>query len=303
MTLLTPEKLKSFQPKHKFLIGIDSDGCVFDSMEIKHKECFCPAFINHFGLQAVSRYAREVWEFVNLYSTTRGFNRFKTVIRSLDLLAERPEVQIRKVEIPKLNGLREWVKRETRLGNPALESEIERNPDPELKRVLAWSLDVNAAVRKIVHNLPPFPNVRESLEKLKTNTDIIVVSQTPGEALIREWQENRIDSFAELICGQELGTKAEHLQMVAGGKYRKENVLMVGDAPGDLKAAQANKALFYPVNPGKEEASWDRFFNEVVDHFFNGTYAGAFERERIEEFQSVLPEKPPWLIRIGEECF
>jgi phosphoglycolate phosphatase-like HAD superfamily hydrolase len=294
MNPVTTEMLKSFQPKHSFLIGIDSDGCVFDSMEIKHKECFCPAFVNHFGLQAVSKYAREVWEFVNLYSTTRGFNRFKTVLRALDLLAERNEVRIRKVEVPKLNSLRDWVKRENKLGNPALEAEIERNPDPELKRTLAWSLDVNAAVKKIVRAVPPFPYVRESLAKLKKNADIVVVSQTPGEALIREWRENEIDSFAELICGQELGTKTEHLKMVSEGKYPKGHVLMVGDAPGDLKAAQDNGALFYPVNPGKEETSWSLFLNEAIDLFFDGDYAGGFEKKRIREFQSMLPEEPPW---------
>ena len=52
----------------KFLVCIDSDGCVFDTMEIKHKECFCPAYIEHFGLQAVSNYARDAWDFANLYS-------------------------------------------------------------------------------------------------------------------------------------------------------------------------------------------------------------------------------------------
>ena len=33
-----------------YLVCIDSDGCVFDTMEIKHKECFCPPYIKHFGL-------------------------------------------------------------------------------------------------------------------------------------------------------------------------------------------------------------------------------------------------------------
>ena len=41
----------------EYLVCIDSDGCAFDTMEIKHKECFCPAYINYFGLQAVSKYA------------------------------------------------------------------------------------------------------------------------------------------------------------------------------------------------------------------------------------------------------
>lgn len=292
---LTPDKLKSYKPGNAFLIGIDSDGCVFDSMEIKQKECFCPAYINHFNLQAVSKYAREVWEFVNLYSTTRGINRFKAVTRALDLLVDRDEVKARHVSIPRLDALRDWVGRETKLGNPALESEIQRNPDTELESVLSWSLDVNAEVKKIVRNVPPFPGVREALEKLQRYADIIVVSQTPNEALIREWQENHIDAYVEMICGQELGTKTEHLQMVSSGKYPKDHVLMVGDAPGDLKAAQANNALFYPINPGAEEDSWERFVNEAIDRFIGGTYDSAFEKEQMDAFQSVLPEKPPWL--------
>ena len=64
---MTPEALRQFQPKHEFFIGLDSDGCVFDSMEIKHKECFAPVFIKHWRLQAASKYARAAWEFVNLY--------------------------------------------------------------------------------------------------------------------------------------------------------------------------------------------------------------------------------------------
>ncbi|MCA9056660.1 MAG: HAD family hydrolase, partial [Planctomycetaceae bacterium] len=66
--------LGSFQKQHDFLVGIDSDGCAFDSMEIKHKECFIPAFIQYLNLQAVSKYAREACEFTNLYSKTRGAN-------------------------------------------------------------------------------------------------------------------------------------------------------------------------------------------------------------------------------------
>ncbi len=95
--------LRDFQPASDFFIGIDSDGCVFDSMEIKHKECFVPMFVKHNGLQAVSKYARQVWEFVNLYSKTRGPNRFPAMVRSLELLRERPEVQARNVDGPSLS--------------------------------------------------------------------------------------------------------------------------------------------------------------------------------------------------------
>ncbi|MED6327365.1 MAG: HAD family hydrolase, partial [Verrucomicrobiota bacterium] len=109
--------LRDFQPKHDFFIGIDSDGCVFDSMEIKHKECFAPMFVKHHDLQAVSKYAREVWDFVNLYSKTRGANRFPALTRALNLLRDRPEVQARNVIVPSYPALDEWMERETKLGN------------------------------------------------------------------------------------------------------------------------------------------------------------------------------------------
>src|SRR5919197_2072638 len=94
--------LKDFRPTKEFLFGIDSDGCIFDSMEIKHKECFTPMFIKHFSLQAVSKYAREVWEFVNLYSKDRGANRFPALSKAIKLLGARKQVQARDVKMPDL---------------------------------------------------------------------------------------------------------------------------------------------------------------------------------------------------------
>src|SRR3954447_26298587 len=76
-------------PQHRFLVGIDSDGCAFDTMELKHEECFIPAFVHHYHLQGVSKYAREAAEFVNLYSKSRGCNRFHALIEQLTWLGRR----------------------------------------------------------------------------------------------------------------------------------------------------------------------------------------------------------------------
>jgi hypothetical protein len=46
--------LCEMEPKYDFFVGIDSDGCAFDTMEIKHKECFTPNIINHWGLQGAA---------------------------------------------------------------------------------------------------------------------------------------------------------------------------------------------------------------------------------------------------------
>ena len=90
-----------------------------------------------------------------------------------------------------------------------------------------------------------------------------------------------------------MGKKKDHLELVAG-KYPEGNVIMIGDAFGDLKAAKANNLLFYPVNPGHEEESWELFYNEVSDTFHNGGYTAEYEAKLIAEFKKLLPETPPW---------
>jgi phosphoglycolate phosphatase-like HAD superfamily hydrolase len=212
----------------------------------------------------------------------------------LDLLRERDEVKRRDVHIPEMPEMRAWTRRETKLGNPALEAEVKKTGSAELARLLDWSKTVNQTVEKIVKNVPPFPWVRESLENLYRHADIVVVSATPGEALVREWKEHKIDGHVRVIAGQEMGSKAEHLALGAGGKYEKDRVLMIGDAPGDMSAARKNGALFFPVNPGHEEESWKLFFEEALSKFLKGEYAGAYEAKLIAEFDKYLPERPPW---------
>ncbi len=292
-----PKAFQEFKKEHDFLVAIDSDGCAFDTMEIKHKECFIPNIINEWGLQAISKYAREAAEFVNLYSKWRGINRFPALIDAIDLVAEREEVKKRGFKMPETGSLRKWIETETKLGNPALEEIVKKTGDPVLERALKWSKAVNKSVADIVRDVPPFPFVRESLERLAGCADIIVVSATPGEALVREWNEHGIAKHIKIIAGQEMGNKKDCISYAKAKGYSDEKVIMIGDAPGDMKAAKANNALFYPINPGNEDASWQRFYNEAMDKFLNGKYAGTYEEKLIAEFDSYLPSVPPWKLK------
>ena len=265
--------LREFKPTKEFFIGIDSDGCVFDSMEIKHKECFTPMFVKHFDLQAVSKYAREVWEFVNLYSKTRGANRFLALVRSLNLLRERPQVKARQAKVADTRALEEWIARETKLGNATLAAEV-KGGNKGLAQIKLWSDAVNHWIEDIVKGVPPFPLFPESLQTMEQRADTMVISQTPADALEREWLEHGIRDGVKIIAGQEMGTKTEHLKFAAKEKYKPEKILMIGDAPGDFKAAKSNGALFYPIIPGDEETSWKRFHDEALERFFAGKYAG-----------------------------
>ena len=281
-----------FTPQHDFLVGIDSDGCAFDTMEVKHKECFIPNTINSYELQGVSKFAREAAEFVNLYSKSRGINRFPALVETLEWLAKRPEVTARGVQVRVPKGLLDWMKRETKLANPALAKAVEATGDADLKQALAWSQAVNSTIEQFVRGVPPFPFVRESLEKLRGRADMLVISATPNEALQREWEEHQLDEFVSAICGQEVGTKKESLAVAS--KYPKGHALMIGDAPGDCQAAIANSALFYPINPGAEDASWKRFHDEAIDKFLAGTFAGDYQAKLLAEFDTYLPQRPPW---------
>jgi len=287
-------EMKDLKKKHDFFVGIDSDGCVFDTMEIKQKECFCPAFIKRFGLQPASRFAREVWEFVNLYSKSRGCNRFLAVQQSFKLMAERPIFAERGLNIVPQPALDAWLKEESKLGNPTLAAKVRATHDPFLTQLLAWSVEVNERIKDLVFGVPPFSKVRACLEKMNPRADIIVVSQTPLEALRREWEEHHMLGYLDYIAGQEAGTKSEHLEYASKGKYPADKILMIGDAPGDLKAAKANACLFFPVIPGDEERSWKRLHDEALDKFFAGTYAGAYQAALLKEFDAALPEKPHW---------
>lgn len=281
--------------QHDFLVCVDSDGCVFDAMEIKHKECFIPNTINEWNLQAVSKYVREAAEFVNLYSKWRGSNRFPALVKTLELLGERQEARARGFVMPDLTALKKWICEEENLGNPTLEKAIAASDDPILKKTMQWSNAVNACIAKIVRGIPYFPGVPECFDKLCAQADAMIVSATPHEALLREWTEHDLVKYVQIIAGQEMGSKKYCIEQALLDGYARDKVLMVGDALGDLAAARANNVLFYPIMPGQEDQSWHQLYNEAMDKLFDGQYQGDYENKLIATFEFLLPEQPTWL--------
>ncbi len=289
------QALIDLEPRQSFFIGIDSDGCAFDVMDLKQKECFIPNTIRCWDLQPIARYARETAEWVNLYSKWRGANRWPALVKVFELLAERPEVRARGARVPEGRSLKAFIASGHVPGEAGLAAYmVAGRADEELRRGLEWTQAIDQSVALTVRNVPPFPLVRESLQKLQDKADMVVISTTASDALQREWGEHDLVQYVAMLAGQDMGTKRQLITYATRGKYAADHILMIGDAPADRDAAQAVNALFYPITPGAEEMSWQRFYEEAADKFLNGTYAGAYEAALVAEFNTLLSDVPPW---------
>ena len=180
------------------------------------------------------------------------------------------------------------------LGNTTVKEAVAKTADSELKRVYEWILAVNEEINTNMKPIPPFPGAVKALQLMQDTSDVVVISQTPEDALVREWATHNIRDYAGMVAGLEFGTKAEQIRAASEGRYSPARMLMIGDAVGDQKAAEETGILFFPIMPDHEEASWERFCDEAYPRFLAGTFAGVYADALAAEFHGALPESPSW---------
>ena len=110
----------------------------------------------------------------------------------------------------------------------------------------------------------PFPGVEYSLHQLHTVADVAVVSAANESAIASEWARYGLATHADVIFGQEVGSKANSIASMLACGYESRKVVMVGDAMGDAQAAAANGVSFVPILPGREAESWRRLQEEAL---------------------------------------
>lgn len=297
------QQLKTFQKTKDFFIAIDTDGCITDNMNGKQMLIFHPHFMEFYQLWGIESYFREVAEYYNLFSVDRGCNRFIAIQLTLNALQKREDVQKvlahRNILLPESKSLDAYIQftqeNKLGLGNPTLEEFIDQYPNNfALYKLLGWSEAVNRTFPYISAKIPPFDGVKESLALMAKYADILVVSKTPYDDLANYWEAQGIAQYVQMIAGQEMGSKGHHIEVAKkAGHYQDDQVLMLGDGEGDLKAVKTNNGLFYPVSPGYEQESWNRF-SEALEHFIQGNYRGEYEDKLLQEFKQVLLTTPPW---------
>lgn len=278
-----------FLKKKEYLVCVDSDGCAMDTMDSKHILCFGPCLIREWGLEAWQEEIQALWNQINLYTMTRGINRFKGLelaLREIDRSWQR---------IPGLSELSAWTAGAPELSGAGLARYMEEEGQETeiLKKALSWS----EAVNQMVDQLPqqekaPFKGAAEGLEALHRWADVAIVSSANEKAIMEEWKEWGLLRHADIVMSQDAGSKAYCIGRLLGKGYEKERVLMVGDAPGDRDAAALNGVLYYPILVKKEEASWERLRDEGLRFFVNGSYKGEYQDARLDEFEENLTPSP-----------
>lgn len=277
--LLTTEKTQK-----QFIVCIDSDGCAMDTMDVKHLNFFGPYVVECYGIKESESFLKE-WNRLNLYSLTRGINRFTGLVRSLEYAAETGEA------VGDFSRLSTWESTTKSLSNQSLKEEIEKYPeDKSLQTALIWSEKVNAGIEEeLAGNDRPFEGVKEALAEISEVADIAIVSSANGGALDSEWNRHGLMTYVDYVYGQEAGTKAQALSEIIEKGYDNTHVLMVGDSPGDEAAAKKNNVYFYPILFGQEKQSWDTFIAEALPAFLADDYA-TVNQEVTDKFYQHLDQ-------------
>ncbi len=276
--------IAKFEKSKDYLVCIDSDGCAIDGMTVKHLKCFGPCLIDEWSLQTNQDELLEYWNKINLYTLTRGINRFKGMLMLLEFAKEKNFIT------DDITAYKNWVNTTKELSNDSIEKEIQVVDDITLKKVLSWSKKVNNSVASLTNEEKvAFDGVKEALILARNNADTAIISAANGRAVAEEFEFNKLDSLIDVCMTQEYGSKASCIkQLLEKGGYKPENVIMIGDALGDYQAAEANNVLFYPILAGKEVESWQLFKNEILEKFLNNKYDEAKRNELLTIFKSNL---------------
>ena len=276
----------SFVRKHDYLICVDSDGCVMDTMNCKHFHCFGPCMVDEWELGAWKQPILDRWNQVNLFSMTRGINRFKALAVCL------AEIDKQYKSIPGIEALVHWAETAPALSNDAVSKAAAEAADPEAKLVLEktlnWSKAVNAAIVKLPEELKvPYDGAKEGLAAAHTFADVAMVSSANRDAVEEEWGKFGLLQHTDIVLAQDIGSKAACIKEMLKFGYDPAKVVMVGDAPGDCDAAEKNGVYYYPILVNHEKESWDEAISVAFGKLQDGQYAD-YEVQKKQDFLKNL---------------
>ena len=274
--------IKEFKKTKDLLICIDSDGCVLDTMEIKHMRCFGPCLVHEWGLSEYREQIVRLWRKINLLSKDRGVNRFVGLGKVLE------DINDNYFRVEGLAGYQEWVANAKELSNERAKKAYEETGNECIKKALEWSELVNQSLMMVsMSKKQPFEGAENAVKLSRECADVAIVTAANGSEIKKEWKNLDIMKYTDVLASQETGTKTRCLKALMDKGYEPDHVLMLGNATADLEAAREAGVLFYPILAYQERESWEEF-PEALKRFREGTYAGEYQEQKIQEFERNL---------------
>ena len=272
----------TFERKHDYLVCVDSDGCVMDTMNCKHFHCFGPCMVTEWGLEEWKEEILDRWNVINLFSMTRGINRFKGLAMALGEINEKYK------PITGIAALQHWADTAPALSNDGVAKAAAEASDADAKLVfekaLSWSKAVNAAIVDLDESLKvPYNGAKEGLAAAHTFADVAMVSSANRDAVEEEWGKFGLLEHTDIVLAQDVGSKAACIKEMLKFGYDVDKVVMVGDAPGDCDAAEKNGVHYYPILVNHEKESWDEAIAVGFGKLREGCYA-EYGAEKKKEF-------------------
>ena len=273
-------EFSNYSKKKEYLVCVDSDGCAIDSMDIKHIRAFGPCMVDEWNLHEWKDAILKRWNDINLYTITRGINRLKGLLKALK------EINEQYITIEDLESLEEWATNTNELSNASVLREIEKKPDSIiLKKAISWSNAVNAKIKSLPEEeILPFQMVKEALQFAHSKADVAIVSSANLGAVMDEWERHELLPHTDIVLAQNAGTKAYCISELLKKGYDPNNVVMCGDALGDLEAANKNGVNFYPILVRREKESWEEFISTGLEKLINNEYSGTYQEKKNEDF-------------------
>ena len=91
-----------------------------------------------------------------------------------------------------------------------------------------------------------------------------------------------------MLFRSDRGKKADVLAGFIADGTDPHRIIMIGDSPGDLEAAEQNGTWFFPIIVGDEKASWEDFYDNVSEKFVAGDFTQEDHDRYVETFWSNL---------------
>ena len=275
--------LDDFKRNKRFAVCVDSDGCAMDTMNIKHYRCFGPCMVEEWGLEPWRDAILALWNVINLYSGTRGINRFKGLAMALG------EIDQQYTPIDGVEALIDWAGHAPELSNDAVAKNAAEHPIFEK----ALRTDYTRQL-KFIHDTLGIQRVRFHgifCDDMRTVNDLSMQLDVPGAEAFTEYNfgacgiayDNVLSAgmkpLVELSFMPEKLALKEEGRPVKGGFFYRPNIVPPADYAAWRDYLQAFVRFLIHRYGAEEVRTWlfecSRSGTSPTCHSCSGTAVGT----------------------------